>query len=144
VDETIGFYARLRRSEGREVARLLAEVGLADVAGRPAGALSGGMKQRLALAIALLGDPRSCCSTSPRRTWTPRADAFLKRLAGLHARGKTLLFTSHRLEEVEAMADRVLVLDQGRIRTGWVELLPSGAFRLGTEGIAGDLVEEGS
>jgi ABC-type multidrug transport system ATPase subunit len=127
VDETIGFYARLRRSDGREVERLLAEVGLADVAGRPAGALSGGMKQRLALAIALLGDPPILVLDEPTANLDAEGrEAFLKRLAGLHAKGKTLLFTSHRMQEVEAMADRVLVLERGRIRTGRVDPLASG------------------
>jgi ABC-2 type transport system ATP-binding protein len=142
VDETIGFYGRLRRSDGREVARLLEEVGLTDVADRPAGVLSGGMKQRLALAIALLGDPPILVLDEPSANLDAEGrEAFLKRLVGLHAKGKTLLFTSHRLDEVEALADRVLVLERGRIRTGRVDLLPSGGFRLGTNGGPGDDLE---
>ena len=97
------------------------------------------VKQRLALAIALLGDPPILVLDEPTANLDAEGrEGFMKRLVGLHAKGKTLLFTSHRLDEVEALADRVLVLERGRIRTGWVELLPSGGFRLGTDANGGD------
>ena len=142
VDETIAFFARLRRCNVREVARRLEEAGLADAARRPAGALSGGMKQRLALAIALLGDPPILILDEPTSNLDTEArDAFFACLAALHKAGKTLLFTSHRLEEVQVLADHVLVLDHGRVRTGCVEMLSSGGFRLSTPGLHGEAWE---
>ena len=117
VGETIAFYARLRRAGDDEVSRLLREVGLFDAASRPAGALSGGMKQRLALAIALLGDPPVLLLDEPTSNLDPEGrEAFLKRLVALREAGKTILFTSHRGDEVEALADRVLFLDAGKLR----------------------------
>jgi ABC-2 type transport system ATP-binding protein/nitrous oxidase accessory protein len=117
VGETIAFYARLRRAGEAEVRALLHEVGLLDAASRPAGALSGGMKQRLALAIALLGDPPVLLLDEPTSNLDPEGrEAFLKRLVALRETGKTILFTSHRGDEVEALADRVLFLDAGKVR----------------------------
>jgi len=111
------YVAGLRRQPAAAAAPLLARVGLADEAAKPVGALSGGMKQRLALAAALVGDPPVLVLDEPTASLdaTARAD-FLRLLALLHASGKTMLVTSHRLEEVATLADRVLVLEGGRVR----------------------------
>jgi ABC-type multidrug transport system ATPase subunit len=78
--------------------------------------LSGGMKQRLALAIALLSDPPIVVLDEP----TSNLDAAGRRsvvetLKRLRKTGKTLVFASHRPDEIAALADRVLVLENGRI-----------------------------
>jgi ABC-type multidrug transport system ATPase subunit len=74
------------------------------------------MKQRLALAIALLADPPLLILDEPTSNLDAAArDDFIKLLLGQKARGKTLLFTSHRLEEVEMLADRVLLLEGGSL-----------------------------
>jgi ABC-type multidrug transport system ATPase subunit len=111
------FLAALRAAPRGEPEALLAQVGLADHAGKAVGALSGGMKQRLALAAALLGDPPILLLDEPTASLDAGARAELTTLiAGLRASGKTLLVTTHRLAEVSALADRVVVMEGGRLR----------------------------
>jgi ABC-type multidrug transport system ATPase subunit len=99
------------------VDRVLADVGLSEHGYKEVAALSGGMKQRLALACALLADPPLLILDEPTSSLDASArDDFMKLLLHQKERGKTLLFTSHRLEEVEAMASRVLVLEEGRLK----------------------------
>lgn len=114
--DTVNFYARLKNISSDRADEVLADVGLADHAGKAVAALSGGMKQRLALGIALLADPPLLILDEPTSNLDARArDDFLDLLASLKQQGMTILFTSHRLEEVEALADRVLALDHGRV-----------------------------
>ena len=115
--DTLLFYARLKRVSADRVDPALAEVGLVEHGHKPVAALSGGMKQRLALAIALLADPPLLILDEPTSNLdTTARDDFMKLLLRQKVRGKTLLFTSHRLEEVELLASRVLVLEAGRLR----------------------------
>ncbi|MCA9905420.1 MAG: AAA family ATPase, partial [Anaerolineae bacterium] len=80
------------------------------------GALSGGMRQRLALALALLADPPVLLLDEPTSNLDAATRAeFLDLLAHLHATGKTLLFTSHHLAELEQLADQVLILQDGAV-----------------------------
>lgn len=111
------FYARLKHVPPARVEEVLAEVGLVEHGEKPVATLSGGMKQRLALAIALLGAPPLLILDEPTSNLDARArDDFIKLLLRQKASGKTLLLTSHRLEEVEILATRVLVLEGGRLR----------------------------
>lgn len=113
VAQTLQFYAALR---GASVDGALARVGLEHCPERAVGALSGGMKQRLALALALLGDPPLLVLDEPTSNLDLQGrEEFLKLLIGLREQGKTMLFTSHRLDEVLALADQVVVLEEGRV-----------------------------
>jgi ABC-type multidrug transport system ATPase subunit len=95
----------------------MTRLGLAEHAHKNVSALSGGLRQRLALAVALLADPPVLLLDEP----TANLDAQAQRdyLALLHQlrkdEGKTIVFASHRLEEVELLANRVLVLEHGRL-----------------------------
>jgi ABC-type multidrug transport system ATPase subunit len=112
------FYGRLKHAGAERPAKVLADVGLADHGRKRVGELSGGMKQRLALAIALLADP--ALLVLDELTASLDADGrsgFIDLLQQLRRAGKTILFTSHRVDEIEALADRVLVLGAGRLRT---------------------------
>lgn len=113
---TLRFFARLKKTDPANAKSVLAEVGLVEHGTKRIGALSGGMKQRLALAIALLADPPLLILDEPTSNLDAEArNTFLVLLQGLKAKGKTILFTSHRIEEVLALADRVLVLKAGRL-----------------------------
>lgn len=114
--DTALFYARLKDVQPRRAAEVLDQVGLAEHSDKPVGALSGGMKQRLALGLALLADPPILVLDEPTSNLDAAArDHFLHLLSEVKHAGKTVIFTSHRLEEIEALADRVLVMEQGRL-----------------------------
>jgi ABC-type multidrug transport system ATPase subunit len=114
---TAEYYARLKRVERGRASAVLAEVGLAEHAQKLVGALSGGMKQRLALGLALLADPPVLVLDEPTSNLDAAGrDQFLQLLAGVRSAGKTVLFTSHRIEEVTALADRVLVMERGQLQ----------------------------
>jgi ABC-2 type transport system ATP-binding protein/nitrous oxidase accessory protein len=75
------------------------------------------MKQRLAVALALLGDPPVMVLDEPTSNLDAAArDQLLQLLTAVKALGKTIIFTSHRIEEVETLADRVLVMEKGQLR----------------------------
>jgi ABC-2 type transport system ATP-binding protein len=109
------FYADLRTLPAAAVERALDRVGLAAHAGRRAHELSGGYTQRLSLAQALLGDPELLVLDEPTASLDPEATFEFRTLLGrLRAEGKTILLSSHLLSEVERVADRVLILVDGR------------------------------
>ncbi|MFQ5577848.1 MAG: nitrous oxide reductase family maturation protein NosD, partial [Anaerolineae bacterium] len=115
--QSLRFYARLKHAPPARVEAVLADVGLSEHGDKPVAALSGGMKQRLALAIALLSDPPLLLLDEPTSNLdTAARESFIQLLLRQKERGKTLLFTSHRLEDVETLATRVLVLERGVIK----------------------------
>ena len=110
------YFAQLKRAEMARVPLVLAQVGLADHGAKPVRALSGGMKQRLALALALLADPPVLVLDEPTSSLdTAARGQFLNLLCQVKADGKTIIFTSHRIDEVEALADEVLIMDTGKV-----------------------------
>jgi len=117
AQDTLRFYASLKHVPTSRVSEVLAEVGLSEHGHKAVAALSGGMKQRLALAIALLANPPLLILDEPTSNLdTTARDDFIKLLLQQKEQGKTLLFTSHRLEEVETLATRVLVLEEGELK----------------------------
>lgn len=116
VDEAITFFSRLKGLARVRPVEALEGVGLAGHGGKRVRELSGGMKQRLALAIALLGDPPVLVldEVTASLDAVGREDfvALLERLSGA---GRTMLFASHRIEEVASLARRVAVLERGRV-----------------------------
>lgn len=116
VQESCRFYARLKGVSTQRIPVVLDQVGLSGQLHKRVGALSGGMKQRLALALALLADPPVLLLDEP----TSNLDAqtrgeFIDLLSEQRRAGKSLLFTSHHVEEVEQLADQVLILRDGKL-----------------------------
>lgn len=117
VAETLIFYARLKKvPDGFDFEPILDQVRLNAHVSKRVGELSGGLKQRLALAVALLSDPPILILDEPTASLDIRSrEEFLVLLRSLKARGKTMIFSSHHLEEITALADRVLLLEGGRL-----------------------------
>ena len=118
VRETLLFYSRIKKTDinSGDATELLDRLGLASYLTKRVRDLSGGTKQRLALVIALLANPPILILDEPTANLDVKArERFLALLAELKEEGKTLIFSSHRLEEVAALADRVLVVEVGKI-----------------------------
>ena len=107
----------LGRIEGRRVtAELLDRLDMVEEAGRPASTYSGGERRRLDLAMTLVGEPRIIFLDEPTTGLDPRSRRTMWRIIrGLVADGVTIFLTTHYLEEADQLADRVAVLDRGRI-----------------------------
>lgn len=89
---------------------------LTELAGRQTGGLSGGQKRRLAVALSLVGRPRLVLLDEPTTGLDVEGRRALWRaLRDYHADGATIVLTSHYLEEVEALAERVVVIGEGRV-----------------------------
>jgi ABC-2 type transport system ATP-binding protein/nitrous oxidase accessory protein len=113
---TMIFYARLKKVNPQRISSLLESLGILDHTHKPVPALSGGLKQRLALAVALLSDPPLLLLDEPTANLDARGRSdYLALLAGLRRQQKTILFASHRIEEVETLADHVVVMEAGRV-----------------------------
>jgi ABC-2 type transport system ATP-binding protein len=96
---------------------LLEQFGLTEQVRKQTGALSGGQKRRLAVALALVGRPRVLLLDEPTTGLDVTARQTLwEAVRGYHAAGGTVLLTSHYLEEVQALAERVVVIDHGVVR----------------------------
>ena len=95
---------------------LLDLLGLTHAANRRYKLLSGGEKQRLSLALALVGRPELLVLDEPTAGMDPAAKATVRSLiADLRSAGRTILLTTHELADVERLADRVVVMDRGRV-----------------------------
>jgi ABC-2 type transport system ATP-binding protein len=106
----------LGRAGRRRVAELLDRFDLADAAGRRVSTYSGGMRRRLDLAMTLLGSPRVIFLDEPTTGLDPRSRRTMwESIRDLVARGVTVFLTTQYLDEADELADRIAVLDRGRI-----------------------------
>jgi ABC-2 type transport system ATP-binding protein len=113
----------------RRADEVLALVGLSDAARFPVRRFSLGMRQRLSLATALIGDPKVLILDEPANGLDPQGIAWLRQLLRYMAdiEGRTILVSSHVLSEVEQIVDRVVIIDRGRlIYDGTLHDLPGG------------------
>jgi len=110
-------YFGLRRRDVEQRAQdLLAFVELADRAHTRIGELSGGMKRRLSIARALINDPEVLILDEPTTGLDPQVRHLIwTRLRGLKREGKTLILTTHYMEEAERLCDHIAIMDHGRI-----------------------------
>ncbi|WP_214317257.1 ABC transporter ATP-binding protein [Nonomuraea sediminis] len=119
VGEVVDFVAAHFSGAGRTPeakAALLARFGLEDLVKRQIGGLSGGQKRRLAVALAFTGEPRIVFLDEPTTGLDVEARrALWDGIRAFHADGGTVVLTSHYLEEIEALAQRVVVVGHGRL-----------------------------
>lgn len=114
--ELLAFYARLKGERTDGLLDLLARVGLAEAGRRRVGTYSKGMRQRLGLAQALLGEPRVLLLDEPTTGLDPELRRqFYEIVRTLRDGGATVLLSSHALTELEERADRVVVMNRGRM-----------------------------
>jgi len=120
VAENLAFFAgvqgldrRQQQARSREAIRFAR---LESVDRQLAGELSGGLRRRLNLAIGLLGDPTLLLLDEPTVGVDPQSRHFLlDAIRGLRNSGKTVIYTSHYMDEVEAICDRIAIIDHGRV-----------------------------
>ena len=116
VDETVQLYADIRRASRQRGAELVAEAGLAAHRSTRVGELSGGLRQRLGFALALLTDPSILILDEPSASLDTTSRAWLaSRLRELAAQGRTVLISTHAGQELLDIADRRIVLEDGMV-----------------------------
>ncbi len=116
VRETMQYYSRLFCCRNADIDRLIALVNLNDKAKEQYMNLSGGLKQRLGIAIALVNDPEVVFLDEPTTGLDPRARREVwEVLLGLKQAGKTVFLTTHYMEEAELLADTVAIISKGKI-----------------------------
>ncbi len=105
-----------RAARHREVRRVLDEVDLGDVRGKRIRRLSGGMRQRVALAAALVGDPGFLVLDEPTVGLDPEQRMRFRELIASAGEGRTVLLSTHQTEDVAMLCHRVIVMAGGRVR----------------------------
>jgi ABC-2 type transport system ATP-binding protein len=120
AEANLQLFAALYDLEGAAAKRVIGEtlelVGLADRAQDRVKNYSGGMKRRLNLAAALLHDPQILLLDEPTVGVDPQSrNAIFDNLEVLKSRGKTLVYTTHYMEEAERLCDRVIIIDHGKV-----------------------------
>ncbi len=115
VWETVQYYARLFSSDA-DIDGLLALVNLADEKDKLYMNLSGGLKQRVGIAVALVNDPEIVFLDEPTTGLDPRARRDVWEVVkGLKKAGKTIFLTTHYMEEAEVLADDIAIISNGKI-----------------------------
>ncbi|HWY86469.1 MAG TPA: ABC transporter ATP-binding protein [Gemmataceae bacterium] len=141
--ENLRFFGKLygldRLNLERRIDEILGAVGLSDRADQRAETFSGGMKRRLNLGAALVHGPRLLLLDEPTAGVDPQSRHHIfEEVRRLNARGMTIVYTSHYMEEVQALCSRIGILDQGALvacdaLTNLLRLLP-GMIRLRIQG----------
>ena len=104
-----------RAARRAEVRRVIDAVDLGDVSSKRIRALSGGMRRRVALAQSLLGAPQLLVLDEPTVGLDPEQRLRFRQIVSQHAERRCVILSTHMTEDVEALCDRVIVMDRGRI-----------------------------
>src|SRR4051812_15590018 len=115
VDETLTLFQSFYRN-ARDIGEVIDQVELAEKRHSRVGGLSGGQKQRLAVACALVGNPQLLFLDEPTTGLDPQSRRQMWDLiAQFQAEGKTIVLTTHYMEEAERLCDRVAIVDHGHV-----------------------------
>lgn len=124
----LGYIAALKgisKAKTREqIPEVLKQVELLDVAKKHIGGFSGGMKQRVLIAQALLGEPELLILDEPTAGLDPRQRVIIRELIAKYSKNKTVIVSTHIVSDIETIADEILLIKQGElIKCGSVEKL---------------------
>ena len=114
IGEMYGLKGSTARQRGTQ---LLKELDLDEKRDKPARTLSGGMQRRLNLAMALVHDPEILVLDEPEAGLDPQSRVLVREYVKSLARRKTIILTTHNMDEAERMADRVAIIDHGKLLT---------------------------
>lgn len=114
IGEMYGLKGTTARQRGTQ---LLKELDLDEKRDKPARTLSGGMQRRLNLAMALVHDPEILVLDEPEAGLDPQSRVLVREYVKSLARRKTIILTTHNMDEAERMADRVAIIDHGKLLT---------------------------
>jgi ABC-2 type transport system ATP-binding protein len=114
IGEMYGIGRRVARQRGEQ---LLKELDLTGKRNSRARTLSGGMQRRLNLAMALVHDPEILVLDEPEAGLDPQSRVLVREYVKSLARRKTIILTTHNMDEAERMADRVAIIDRGKLLT---------------------------
>ncbi len=112
IGEMYGYKRKTARERG---VQLLKELDLDEKRDKPARTLSGGMQRRLNLAMALVHDPEILVLDEPEAGLDPQSRVLVREYVKSLARRKTIILTTHNMDEAERMADRVAIIDHGKL-----------------------------
>ena len=117
VTEYLGFVAEIHKIQNpkSKIQNVIDTVGLKDESTKKIGQLSKGYKQRVGLAAALLHDPEVLILDEPTSGLDPNQIIEIREVIKKQGQNKTVLFSSHILQEVEAMCDRVIIINKGEL-----------------------------
>jgi ABC-2 type transport system ATP-binding protein len=142
VLETVSLF-RSFYTTGHDVDEVITLVQLDEKRGARVGTLSGGQKQRLAVALAIVGDPKLLFLDEPTTGLDPQSRRQLWDLiARFRSEGRTILLTTHYMDEAERLCDRVAIVDHGRVIA--LDTPRALIASLGAEHVVGFKLEEGA
>lgn len=119
AERFVGYLAALKgipsKEISSEVSRVLSLVELSDCAGKKIGGFSGGMKQRVLIAQALLGNPKLIILDEPTAGLDPKQRVIVRRLISSLSKDKIIIVSTHIVSDIESIADRIIMIKSGEI-----------------------------